>query len=119
METVPYSPLQEAKYAEAVDLYCELMTHGRQSPRTHAPGAAPPVLTPVLARLILWRIRDAQRYVRSADSNSRRRAAADNTLHRHLLIDWWHDYAEPYWQERFERYSPPQVRGLQESAVQF
>lgn len=59
--------------------------------------------------LVLQRVRDSQRWLRETREWI---PTAERTREEHfceLLIDGWHTYAEPYWQERLQAHSAAAV----------
>jgi hypothetical protein len=92
----PYSHIQELQFADQVDHFCRLMT----DTGLRAQHFKIPKFTPVITRLILCRIRDAQLYVRSPAFASMEDSIRPATVFRELLVDWWHEYAEPFYLDR-------------------
>ena len=95
-EAPQYSPDYEVQYANQVDHYCSLMTLGP------GPGREVrfPKLTPVMTILVICRLRDAQRHVRSLSSGDPVGNRPPSAIYRDLLVEGWHSYAESYHVER-------------------
>jgi hypothetical protein len=107
-DPLPDSPRQEAEFFDVVDRLCRRITAGPDECASESETAARPRFTPFLRPLVLRRIRDAQRYVRTASIVSLLERGDPTNLYRELLVDWWHTFAEPYWIERMEQHGEQQ-----------
>ena len=97
----PYSPFLEADRVEEVDRACVDVAH-ELARRVGSISTMPMTvfMNIGVADLVIWRLLDAQRYLRERVSTGVITNPDPLHIFSDLLIDSWHNYAEPYWLER-------------------
>ena len=113
-----YSPFLEADRVDEVGHACADVAH-ELARRIGSVSALPmTVLMSIsVADLVVWRLRDAQRNLRGRVSNGGTPNPDPLHIFSDLLIDFWHNYAEPYWLERLERLEAPVAQPMESSGV--